>query len=293
MNASIQTHRALSTRQTLCSAPIAPKYLEIGNGFTALSFKHASFDEIMDPLIIVDHFRMSKPTFGAHGHAGISAVSVLFEDSEGAFNSRDSLGNNIDLKPGDLYWLKAGKGAMHDEKPLPGARTHGLQMFVNLPASQKHEAPEAVHVKAGAMPIIKSATHRVRVVLGESNGVRGATSPALPLSILDAELPAGGLYTHLLPAGQSAWIHPIKGDANIRVEGESVALGGKEALVIQAGRNGARVTLASDDRAQLALIAGAPIGEKFIQRGPFAMANEADLDAAEAAYQRGEFGSID
>jgi redox-sensitive bicupin YhaK (pirin superfamily) len=110
---------------------------------------------------------------------------------------------------------------------------------------------------------------------------------------LDAELPAGGLYTHLLPAGQSAWIHPIKGDANIRVEGESLALGGREALVIQAGRNGARVTLASDDRAQLALIAGAPIGEKFIQRGPFAMANEADLDAAEAAYQRGEFGSID
>jgi redox-sensitive bicupin YhaK (pirin superfamily) len=165
MNASIQTHRVLSTRQTLCSAPIAPKYLEIGNGFTALSFKHASFDEIMDPLIMVDHFRMSKPTFGEHGHAGISAVSVLFEDSEGAFNNRDSLGNNIDLKPGDLYWLKAGKGAMHDEKPLPGARTHGLQMFVNLPASQKHEAPEAVHVKAGAMPIIKSATHRVRVVL--------------------------------------------------------------------------------------------------------------------------------
>ena len=293
MNASVQTHSALSTRQTLCSTPIAPKFLEIGNGFTALSFKHSSYEEIMDPLIMVDHFRMSKSTFGAHGHAGIAAVSVLFEDSEGAFNSRDSLGNNIDLKPGDLYWLKAGKGAMHDEKPLPGARTHGLQIFVNLPASQKHAAPEAFHVKAGAMPVIKSATHRVRVVLGESNGVRGATTPALPLSILDAELPAGGLYTHLLSAGQSAWIHPIKGDANIRVQGESIALGSKEALAIQAGSNGAWVTLASDDSSQVALIAGAPIGETFIQRGPFAMANEADLDAAEAAYQRGEFGSID
>ena len=166
-------------------------------------------------------------------------------------------------------------------------------MFVNLPASRKHEAPEAVHVKAGAMPIIESANHRVRVVLGESNGVRGATSPALPLSILDVELPADGLYTHLLSAGQSAWIHPIKGDATIRIEGESLALGGKEALVIQAGCDAARVTLASTDGAQLVLVAGTPIGEKFIQRGPFAMANEADLDAAEAAYQRGEFGSID
>ena len=292
MNASVRPHSALSSQQTLCSAPITPNYLEIGNGFTALSFKHASFDKLMDPLIMVDHFRMSKPTFGAHGHAGISAVSVLFEDSEGAFNNRDSLGNNIDLNPGDLYWLKAGKGAVHDEKPLPGARIHGLQIFVNLPASQKHEAPEAVHVKASAMPIIKSAIHRVRVALGESNGVRGPTSPALPLSILDIELLAGGLYTHFLPAGQSAWIHPIKGDAKIRVEGESISLGGKEAFVIRAGRNGTLVTLASDDRAQLALIAGAPIGEKFIQRGPFAMTNEADLDSAEAAYKRGEFGSI-
>ena len=87
MYTSVQKHRALSTRQTLCSAPIAPRYLEIGNGFTALNFKLASFDELMDPLIMVDHFRMSKPTFGAHGHAGISAVSVLFEDSEGAFNN--------------------------------------------------------------------------------------------------------------------------------------------------------------------------------------------------------------
>ena len=87
MNASVQTHSALSTRQTLCSAPIAPKILEFGNSFTALSFKHSSYEEIMDPLITVDHFRMSKSTFGAHVHAGISAVSVLFEDSEGAFNN--------------------------------------------------------------------------------------------------------------------------------------------------------------------------------------------------------------
>ncbi len=293
MNASVQTNSAYSTRQTICSAPLAPKHLEIGDGFTALSFKHGSFDGLMDPLIMVDHFHMSKPTFGAHGHAGISAVSVLFEDSEGAFNNRDSLGNNINLQPGDLYWLKAGKGGMHDEKPLPGARTHGLQMFVNLPASDKHDEPVATHVKAGDMPIIETDNHRVRLVLGESNGVRGASAPALPLTILDAHLPAGGHYTHQLPAGHSAWVHPIKGAANLQVEGELCAINSKEAMVVRAGSNGAGITLASAEGAQVALVAGAPIGEKFVQRGPFAMANEADLDAVEAAYQRGEFGAID
>ena len=92
----------------------------------------------------------------------------MFEDSQGVFNNRDSLGNDIDLQPGDLYWLKAGKGGVHDEKTLPGGHAHGLQMFVNLPAVQKHDQPAALHVKSTDMPIIESGEHRVRVVLARA-----------------------------------------------------------------------------------------------------------------------------
>ena len=77
-----------------------------GTGFEALSFIHRQLDGLMDPLIMVDHFTMTEPTFAPHAHAGLSAVSVLFEDSTGSFRNRDSLGNDIELAPGDLSGLK-------------------------------------------------------------------------------------------------------------------------------------------------------------------------------------------
>ncbi|SIS88993.1 hypothetical protein SAMN05421759_105144 [Roseivivax lentus] len=107
-----------------------------GTGFEALSFVHRQLDGLMDPLIMVDHFTMTEPTFSPHAHAGISAVSVLFADSTGSFRNRDSLGNDIELAPGDLYWLTTARGAVHDEAPTPGSQTHALQIFVNLPAAQ-------------------------------------------------------------------------------------------------------------------------------------------------------------
>ncbi|MEM7519052.1 MAG: pirin family protein, partial [Planctomycetota bacterium] len=172
--------------------PVRGRRVEIGAGFSALSFDHKEFDGLMDPLVMVDHFTMSEPTFGPHPHAGMSAVSVLFEDSRGFFHNRDSLGHDIDLGPGDLYWLKAGRGAVHDESPRPGARTHALQVFVNLPAADKRDAPDSLHVRADEMPELRGEGYRVRVVLGGSNGVSGSRSPALPLTILDIHLDAGG-----------------------------------------------------------------------------------------------------
>ena len=75
-------------------------YFEVGEGFSAHSFRHTDYAGLMDPLIMVDHYTMSKPTFGAHPHAGLAAVSLLFEDSEGQFRNRDSMGNDFDLLAG-------------------------------------------------------------------------------------------------------------------------------------------------------------------------------------------------
>ena len=178
------------------SQSVAGKPLNIGEGFEALSFKHDQFGGLMDPLVMLDHYTMTRPTFGAHPHAGMSALSILFEDSEGVFNNRDSIGNNIDLLPGDAYWLMAGSGAVHDEKPAEGSRIHGLQIFVNLPQRHKYDAPASRHVSSSEIPVITGEGYRVRVVLGDSNGTSGLQSPALPLTALDTFLDAGGTYTH-------------------------------------------------------------------------------------------------
>ncbi|WOJ92480.1 pirin-like C-terminal cupin domain-containing protein [Congregibacter variabilis] len=293
MNAKVSIASPVPHQPTVISDPVDPGQLRIGSGFEALTFRHEDFDGLMDPLIMVDHFTMAAPTFGPHGHAGISAVSVLFEDSEGVFNNRDSLGNDIDLMPGDLYWLKAGRGGMHDEKPAPGGRTHGLQMFVNLPAANKYDDPRTLHVKAAQIPTVESERYRVRVVLGESNGVRGASSPALPLTILDAQLRAGGTYSHSVAAGNSAWVHSVSGDSELVIDDQRVSLQQGQAISLRSGGDEVQLKLHSQVGAKIVVVEAAPLRETFVQKGPFAMATEKDVEQIVAAYERGDFGSID
>lgn len=261
-----------------------------GEGFEALSFTHRQLDGLMDPLIMVDHFTMTEPTFGPHAHAGISAVSVLFEDSTGSFRNRDSLGNDIELAPGDLYWLKAARGAVHDEAPIPGSRTHALQIFVNLPAVQKLDTPSARHVPATEMPVIEGPGHRVRVMTGESNGVTGATPPALPFTILDIALQTGGSFTHRVEPGDATWLHVIRGEIEVELDGIRHRLSSDGAL---AAHDAEEIRLLSVEGGQAVLLGGTPLRESFVQKGPFAMRDADQLATVIAAHEAGELGTID
>src|SRR6056297_318512 len=193
------------------SEPLEGNELTVGNGFEARSFRANEIGKLMDPLVMVDHYVMTEPTFGAHPHAGMSAVSLLFEDSEGLFQNRDSLGNDFDLRPGDLYWLRAGSGAVHDEAPRLSARTHGLQVFVNVPQSQRFDDPDSLLVRADDMPVISTAEYCVKVALGESNGVSGAASPSVSMTILDGTIQSGGHFSHVSATNRGVWIQVIKG----------------------------------------------------------------------------------
>jgi len=275
------------------SKPTHAEPLRIGDGFEALSFKHTQFQGLMDPLVMVDHFTMTEPTFGVHPHAGMSAVSVLFEDSEGRFHNRDSLGNDLDLLPGDLYWLKAGRGAVHEEAPLSGARTHALQVFVNLPARMKHDAPDSLHVPGATMPVIDGDGHRVRVVLGETQGVIGASSPALPLTVLDIQLEAGGGYIHDVPASHGVWLHAVRGNASIRIDGRTTQLAEREAMALRSGSARTALEIDSSTGSQMVLLQGSPIDERFVQQGPFVMNTYDELRAVTADYSAGRLGSLD
>lgn len=289
----MNTNRASTAEQLVVTDPVRGRQINIGVGFSALSFDHQLFNGLMDPLVMVDHFTMSEPTFGPHAHAGMSAVSVLFEDSKGLFHNRDSLGNDIDLAPGDLYWLKAGRGAVHDEGPRTGAQTHALQIFVNLPALAKHDSPDSLHVRAADMPELRGDGHRVRVALGNTNGVSGSTSPALPLTILDAHLEEGGGFTHLLPPGLHSWILAIRGTGQIIAEGRTVPLEPGDAVAFAANAEASELELRSEAGAQLVLLQGMPIREPIVQRGGFVMNTREELDAVSATHAAGALGSLD
>ncbi|MEM1436488.1 MAG: pirin family protein [Pseudomonadota bacterium] len=275
----------------LVSAPQNGAELTVGNGFEARSFRARDVGAVMDPLVMVDHYVMTEPTFGAHPHAGMSAVTLLFEDSEGRFHNRDSLGNDFDLHPGDLYWLSAGSGAVHDEAPREGARTHGLQVFVNVPQVRRFEAPASLLVRAKDMPVLSAAGYRVRVALGESHGVRGAVSPALPMTILDGTLQEGGRFSHRSKAKRGIWIHAIEGSLDIVVGAEARSLASGQALAINAG-DAADVRLDNPSRepVQFALFDGGLIGETYIQDGPFVMGTAEEIADIKAAYKAGRLG---
>ena len=264
--------------------------LKRGAGFSARSFQHSEFCGLMDPLIMVDHFVMTEPTFGTHPHAGLSAVTVMFEDSQGAFRNRDSLGNDIDLAPGDLYWFKAARGAIHNEQPRPGSRTHALQVFFGLPTDKRHDAPEAFHIPAADIPLIHGDRAKARLVLGESNGVTGVTAPDVTLTLLDIDIQPGGRFLHQGKSGQTAWALAIDGASTVTWNGTSLTLKPGSAVALDGAKN---ISMASEGAAHVVLFRGEPIRQAFVQRGPFAMGNAAELDAVEADYRAGRLGSID
>jgi redox-sensitive bicupin YhaK (pirin superfamily) len=279
------------------SSPVAGNELAIGSGFKAQSFRATELEAAMDPLVMVDHYVMTEPTFGVHPHAGMSAVSLLFEDGRGRFHNRDSLGNHFDLQPGDLYWLKAGSGALHDEAPRPGSRIHGLQVFVNLPQRQRHDAPESLLVRRDDMPVVSGDNYRVHVALGSSNGVSGKCAPDASMTILDGLVSGQGKFSHSLSTHRNAWIHAIDGDLRVSVEGSVQTLRHGEALTVSNPAEGsaAEIILQSDTgaAARFALFDAEPLNEPFVQKGPLVMGSTSEIENAQAAYEAGRFGSID
>ncbi|MBX5135389.1 pirin family protein [Rhizobium lentis] len=231
---------------------------EIGNGFVAIHFSEKMFDGRMNPLLTIDHFVMTAPTFDPHLHKGISAVTAIFEDSQGAFLNRDTLRNNVALKPGDLYWLAAASGAVHEEKPEEGGRTHALQIFVDLPERLKREPARALHVEALSMPVIETPDFRIRVVLGRSGHVAGAQGTPEEMTMLDGFLHSGGQFSHLMPEGRGAWIYAVSGTITLKAASESRDLTAGTATTVAAGSE-TEVHIEANEEAHFVLLAAKPI----------------------------------
>ena len=263
----------------------------LGSGFSANHFSEEMFDGNMDPLLMVDHFVMTGPTFDPHLHAGISAVTMMFEDSAGSFLNRDSLGNTVALKGGDLYWLAAASGAVHEEKPEVGACIHALQIFVNLPAQMKGCPARSLLVKADKVPVIEGDGHRVRVVLGQTGATIGAGGTPEEMTMLDGYLSADGRFVHPLTEGWQAWVYAVSGQLTVRVADDERVLAESTATTIEAGPE-TDISLQSNGSSHFVLLAARPIHEQFVKAGPLVMSTVADVRRTLASYANGEFGRI-
>ncbi|SHE61116.1 hypothetical protein SAMN04487965_0268 [Microbulbifer donghaiensis] len=262
-----------------------------GNHFRARSLRSAD-PALIDPFLGIDHARISAPTFPAHPHAGFSAVSYVFADSETGIANRDSLGNRNLILPGGLHWMAAGRGVVHEEVPVEiGKAAHMLQIFINLPREAQSAEPFTMNLPPQDVPEVHLSGARIRNPLGSFGEKASPISPPTDVSLFDISLEEGVSLTLPVGAGQNAFVMPI--DGNAVVDGHHLGGNDLTALLSPAKLEASEIgILAGESGFRAVLFAGRPLRLPVYWRGPMAMASTAALDAATAAYQRGDFGTI-
>ncbi|MEO3407503.1 pirin-like C-terminal cupin domain-containing protein [Mucilaginibacter sp. CAU 1740] len=273
-------------------SPVVSALLSGNNVFTAKRISGQQLDGLLDPIIGFDHFQLSSDVFGPHPHAGMSAITYLFEDSA-PFRNLDSIGTNLVIQPGSLQWTFAGRGVVHNEFPeIDGQHINGLQLFINIPSAKKQMVPASYHIHSDTIPEINENGARVRVVSGSTgNTINEAATPE-PLTFLDMFLPAGSSYKHALPAGWNGTVYLVTGQLKLSNkagerllnEGDVVAMGG--ALADET------ISFEGIRESQLLFISGKAIHEPIYQAGSFAMSSAAELSDTMEAYKHGKMGFV-
>lgn len=259
---------------------LQPQRYRIGTGFEAEGWREPL--ALLDPFIMVDHFRMREAVFAPHPHAGFSAVTYLFDDSATGLVSRDSLGGEHTVAPGGLHWTLAGRGLMHDEFPAqPGAQAHGLQIFVNLPADQKLREPAVMRLAPEQMPHRAGPGWRAVQVFG---GPAELAQP-WPAALAIVDLEAGAGFDWTLGPSDQGFALVIHG----RGEAAGLPLTAGHALSLAEGGE-ARITAHAPLR--LACFSGTPLRQPLVCHGPFALSDEGQVVAALQRFQTGGMGRL-
>jgi len=194
------------------------------------------------------------------------------------------MGNQGDLKPGSVQWMKAASGVIHSEMPQQtNGLMRGFQLWINLPASEKMSDPAYQEFSSAAIPEVALADARVRVLAGEFNGTRGVINdPATDVRYLDVNLDAGARFSLPLETSHHAFVYVFEGSALLA--GAALA---KHTLAVL-GEGDAVEIVADPAGARFILVAGRPIGEPVVQYGPFVMNSREEIEQAVADYRAGK-----
>ena len=239
----------------------------------------------LDPFLMLDHFSSDDPDdyiagFPDHPHRGFITFTYMLD---GHMEHRDSMGNQGDLKPGGVQWMKAASGVIHSEMPKQAnGLMRGFQLWINLPAKEKMSDPAYQEFSAAAIPEVAQSGSRVRVLAGEFNGTRGViTDPATDVLYLDVALPADARIRIPLGETHNAFVYVFEGSASLandKLAKHTLAvLRSGDSVEMEAGTEGARFIL----------VAGKPIGEPVVQYGPFVMNTREEIEQAFADYRDG------
>ncbi|MBK5656643.1 hypothetical protein QU42_00745 [Bradyrhizobium sp. UASWS1016] len=271
------------------SPVVAARTRNHGGTFSLKAVALHDLAEVASPVTVLDDFRVRGQPFSPHPHAGFSAVTYVFDDSEGSLRSRDSLGNDVVVGPGGLVWTQAGSGVVHHEVPADDRELHGLQLFVNLSAKNKLVEPRMLRLQGGDVPEWHGEDgDRVRIVVGAYDGRLSPLVPVEPFTFLDVLLRKEIPFD--LPSGHNALVYLVGGAIRLRAEDRDQKMAGGHAIALHG--SGGRVTIEALSPSHLIILAGPDIHDPIVVDGPFIMNEPAQIEAAFVRYRAGKMGHL-
>ena len=268
---------------------IQPQMVIEGAGVRLLRSIAPRTSNLYDPFLLFDHFAFNDPKegplagFPTHPHRGIETVTYMLA---GQVQHRDSLGNTGRITAGDVQWMTAGRGILHEEMPRPGEDNNifGFQLWVNLPAAEKMSEPRYQEVKENEIPQHISNGIVVRVIAGQINGVKGPVTEiaAQPL-YMDVSMPPHSIFEHEVPQGHTSMAYIFSGSGITADQ----ALTSPQMVIFEDGDLVGFET--QEDNMRFVLIAGAPFEEPIVPYGPFVMNTREEIMQALDDLKNGTF----
>ena len=291
----------MSTTKKVETILPSPPMHWVGDGFPVSSvISPQTLRDRMSPFVLMDYagpatFEPADQPRGVdtHPHRGFETVTVVYQ---GELEHRDSAGNSGSIGPGDVQWMTAASGVLHEEKHSREFTRRGgvmemAQLWVNLPAKQKMSPPRYQTLLGAAIPTVKlpEDAGTVRVIAGEFNGTRGAAKTVTPVILWDVK---------------TAQRHPKCGcrcrkdsiprcfvrSGTVRVN-EGQAVSSRQLAILESAGDG--ILVQADAEAELLVVGGEPLGEPVVAYGPFVMNKPEEIQQAIADVRAGRFGELD
>lgn len=268
----------------------------VGDGFpvsTMLSYQTQESE--ISPFLLLDYagpadFEASTRPRGVeqHPHRGFETVTIVFQ---GELEHSDNAGNAGKIGPGDVQWMTAARGILHEERHSQeftetGGTLEMIQLWVNLPAKDKMSDPHYQEILNTDIPIVNLPGEAgfIRLIAGDYDEIKGAAKTFTPVNLWDMRLKAGHKVDLVVPEKHNAFILVLAGDVILN---DSEQLGPKE--LAQFTREGEAVSLEVQEDSTIFLMSGEPIDEPVVGHGPFVMNTHDEINTAMADYAAGRF----
>ncbi len=277
----------------------APRPHWVGDGFPVRSmFSYQSHAKQLSPFLLLDYAGPAdfdstthQRGVGQHPHRGFETVTIVYK---GEVSHRDSTGKGGTIGPGDVQWMTAGAGILHEEFHSEAYAEKGgpfemVQLWVNLPAKDKMTTPGYQAIVDRDIPVVAlpNESGSVRVIAGEYAQQKGPAHTYTPMHVWDMRLNQGSVTEMDVPEGWNTSLVVLRG--TVLVNGETVA---REAQLVVLDSAGKHVSIEANSDAVLLLLSGEPIDEPIVGYGPFVMNTQSEITQAISDFNSGKFGRM-